>query len=67
MREFFPNKLIGTNRFLDAATEEMYRCWEDYDFIAVNSYPMTIWGDAVFTERQMEALRLAHRVTGKWS
>ena len=65
MREFFPDKLIGSNRFLGGATEEMYRCWRGYDFIAVNSYPMMVRGDAVFTDRQMEALRLAHRATGR--
>ena len=65
MREFFPDKLIGTNRFLGGATEEMYRCWSGYDFIAVNSYPMANWGDTVFTERQMDLLRLAHQATGR--
>ena len=65
MREFFPDKLIGTNRFLGGATEEMYRCWSGYDFIAVNSYPMATWGDTIFTERQMDLLRLAHRATGR--
>ena len=65
MREFFPGKLIGSNRFLGGATEEMYRCWRGYDFIAVNTYPMMVRGDAVFTDRQMEALRLAHRATGR--
>ena len=64
-REFFPDKLIGSNRFLGGATEEMYRCWRGYDFIAVNTYPMMVRGDAVFTDRQMEALRLAHRATGR--
>ena len=65
MREFFPDKLVGSNRFLGGATEEMYRCWAGYDFIAVNSYPMSVWRDAVFTERQMDLLRLAHRATGR--
>lgn len=65
MRTFFPGRLIGTNRFLGGATEEMYACWSGYDFIAVNSYPMSVWGDAVFTERQMDALRLAYRATGR--
>ena len=65
MREYFPDKLIGSNRFLGGATEEMYACWKDYDFIAVNSYPMMKWGDAVFTERQLDALRLANRATGR--
>ena len=65
MREFFPDKLIGSNRFLGGATEEMYQCWSDYDFIAVNTYPMTVRGDAMFSERQMEAMRLAHRATDR--
>ena len=65
MREFFPDKLIGSNRFLGGATEEMYRCWSNYDIIAVNSYPMSVWGDTVFTERQMDLIRLAHRATGR--
>ena len=65
MRAFFPDKLIGSNRFLGGATAEMYACWKGYDFIAVNTYPMAKWGDAVFTDRQMNALRLAHQATGR--
>ena len=65
MREFFPNKLIGSNRFMGGATEAMYGCWSGYDFIAVNSYPMATWGDTVFTERKMDMLRLAHQATGR--
>lgn len=65
MREFFPDKLICSNRFMGASTVSMLEVWKDYDIIAWNSYPMWVWGDACYTSRQIEQLKQAYRVTGK--
>lgn len=65
MREFMPDKLIGSNRFMGASTEAMLEAWKDYDVIAWNSYPMWVWKDATYTERQLAEIQKAHRVTGK--
>lgn len=65
MREFMPDKLIGSNRFMGASTEAMLEAWKDYDLIAWNSYPMWVWKDATYTGRQLAEIRKAHRVTGK--
>ena len=65
MREFMPDKLIGSNRFMGASTEAMLEVWKDYDLIAWNSYPMWVWKDATYTGRQLAEIRKAHRVTGK--
>ena len=65
MREFMPDKIIGSNRFMGASTEEMLAVWKDYDVIAWNSYPMWVWNDAVYINRQLEEIEKAHRVTGK--
>lgn len=65
MREFFPRKLIVSNRFMGGATREMYACWKGYDAIAVNTYPLDTWGDAVFNGRKVRLLRDAHEATGR--
>lgn len=65
MREAFPEKLIVSNRFMGGATREMYACWKNYDAIAVNTYPLDTWGDAVFNERKVRLLCDAHEATGK--
>lgn len=65
MREAFPGKLIVSNRFMGGATREMYACWKDYDLIAVNTYPLDTWGDAVFNARKVRLLRDAHEATGR--
>ncbi len=65
MREFMPDKLIGSNRFMGASTEAMLAAWRDYDLIAWNSYPMWVWQDAKYTDRQLAEIEKAHRVTGK--
>lgn len=65
MRECFPDKLIVSNRFMGGATREMYACWKDYDLIAVNTYPLDTWGDAVFNGRKVGLLRDAHEATGR--
>lgn len=65
MREFMPDKIIGSNRFMGASTEEMLAVWKDYDVIAWNSYPMWVWKDAKYVDRQIAEIEKAHRVTGK--
>lgn len=65
MRERFPDKLIVSNRFMGGATREMYACWRGYDAIAVNTYPLDTWGDAVYNERKVRLLRDAYEATGR--
>ncbi len=65
MRELMPDKIIGSNRFMGASSEAMLAAWKDYDVIAWNSYPMWVWGEAKYINRQLAEIEKAHRVTGK--
>lgn len=63
LRELTPDKLIGSNRFMGAATGEMYAAWKDYDIIAINSYPDNQLPQ--YSDRQLAEFDKCHRATGK--
>ena len=64
MRRALPGKLVGSNRFMGGANEEVLMAFRDYDLIAWNAYPMDVYNHGTYTDIQMQRMQLAYDATG---